>query len=129
MEEHLKIHYDKDADPARLDYRIVKANGVVMWISHLCQAVFAQDGRWLGRRTSSRDITWRKEVEAALREAQNYLENLIDYANAPIIVWDTSFLVTRFNHAFETLTGLDATEVVGRPLEILFPEENKEASL
>ncbi len=129
FEEHLKIHYDKDADPARLDYRIVKANGVVMWISHLCQPVFAQDGRWLGRRTSSRDITWRKEVEAALREAQNYLENLIDYANAPIIVWDTSFLVTRFNHAFETLTGLAAEEVVGRPLEILFPEMSKEASL
>ena len=129
LEDHLKIHYEKDADPARLDYRIVKANGEVRWISHLCRSAFSRDGKWLGRRTSSRDITRRKEVEAALRESQNYLANLIDYANAPIIVWDTSFNITRFNHAFETLTGLEADRVVGRPLEILFPAESKEASM
>ena len=75
------------------------------------------------------DITERKQAEEALRETKDYLENLIDYANAPIIVWDASFRITRFNHAFERLTGLDAREVNGKPLDILFPERSKEDSL
>ncbi len=50
-----------------------------------------------------------------------YLENLINYANAPIIVWDPQFRITRFNHAFELLTGLTEAEVLGQSLEILFP--------
>ena len=54
------------------------------------------------------DITALKKAEEELREARDYLENLIDYANAPVIVWDTSFNITRFNRAFERLTGLGA---------------------
>ena len=67
------------------------------------------------------DITERKQAEEALREASQYLENLINFANAPIIVWDPQFRITRFNHAFERLTGLGAEEVLGKGLEILFP--------
>ena len=51
------------------------------------------------------DITDRKHAEKNLREANEYLQNLINYANAPIIVWDPKFRITRFNHAFEHLTG------------------------
>ena len=75
------------------------------------------------------DITDQKQAEGALRETKDYLENLIDYANAPIIVWDPSFRITRLNHAFERLTGLDARDVHGKPLDTLFPEMSKEDSL
>ena len=51
------------------------------------------------------DITERKRIEGMLSETNQYLENLFNYANAPIIVWDTQFAITRFNHAFESLTG------------------------
>ena len=60
---------------------------------------------------------------------REHLENLFDYANAPIIVWDTDFRITRFNHAFERLTGLRAEDVMGRPLDILFPEASRVDSL
>jgi len=77
----------------------------------------------------TRDITDNKKAEEALREARDYLENLIDYANAPIIVWDSSFRITRFNHAFERLTQKSAAEVLGKHLETLFPESSKVRSL
>ena len=35
-----------------------------------------------------RDVTEEQRAEAALRETRDYLDNLINYANAPIIVWD-----------------------------------------
>ncbi|HXZ29638.1 MAG TPA: PAS domain S-box protein, partial [Dehalococcoidia bacterium] len=56
-----------------------------------------------------------------LRETRDYLDNLFDYANAPIIVWNPKLEITRFNHAFERLTGRSADEVLGNKVDILFP--------
>jgi len=75
------------------------------------------------------DITERKQAEEQLRETRDYLENLLNYANAPIIVWDPQFRITRFNHAFERLTGLDAAEVLGQQLDILFPVDRRDDAL
>ncbi len=75
------------------------------------------------------DITARKQAELELTETTAYLDNLFNYANAPIIVWDPAFRITRFNHAFERLTGYTSEEVLGRHLELLFPPENREFSM
>jgi len=71
----------------------------------------------------------RKRAEEALRETNEYLENLFNYANAPIIVWDPQFRITRFNHAFESLTGRRAQDVIGKSLEILFPPDLVESPM
>jgi len=71
----------------------------------------------------------RIRAEEGLRETRDYLENLIGYANAPIIVWDPNFRITRFNHAFERLTGIREAEALGGKLDILFPEESRDTSL
>ncbi len=71
----------------------------------------------------------RQRAEEALRETKEYLDNLLDYANAPIIVWDPEFRITRFNHAFEYLSGLRARNALGKKLDILFPSESKERSM
>jgi PAS domain S-box-containing protein len=65
----------------------------------------------------------------ALRESNEELNSLINYANAPIIVWDMQFRITRFNHAAEVLTGRTATAVTGWPLDILFPPESLKSSM
>jgi PAS domain S-box-containing protein len=57
------------------------------------------------------------------------LENLINYANAPIIVWDTNSKITLFNHAFERLTGRTMDEMLGQKLDVLFPEESREHAM
>jgi PAS domain S-box-containing protein len=76
-----------------------------------------------------RDITARKQAEELLRETSDYLNNLINYANAPIIVWDPQFRITRFNRAFERLTSFNAAEVIGKQLDIFFPEQSKAESM
>lgn len=70
-----------------------------------------------------------KKNEESLIETKNYLDNLLDYANAPIIVWDPDYRITKFNHAFEHITGRLASEVIGLKLDILFPEEHKKESI
>ena len=66
------------------------------------------------------DITAAKQYEQSLKETRNYLEKLIEGAGAPIVVWDTQMRVTAFNFAFESLTGLPAKSVIGKPVELIF---------
>ena len=68
----------------------------------------------------------RNRSEETLRQTSQYLENLINYANAPIIVWDPGFRITRFNHAFERLTGRMAPDVIGKSIDLLFPESQRD---
>ena len=75
------------------------------------------------------DITEHKQAMKNLHETTTYLENLINYANAPIIVWNPDLKIIKFNHAFEHLTGLKADEVVGGSLDILFPASSRRESL
>ena len=78
---------------------------------------------------TNRDITEHKRAEEKLRETSGYLENLFNYANVPVIVWDASFRVTRFNHAFERLTGMNADDVIGKSLDMLFPANSRDESM
>lgn len=66
---------------------------------------------------------------AELAQTHDYLEKLLTYANAPIVVWDPALRITRFNTAFERITGREASSVVGETLDILFPEEQKEEAM
>jgi len=87
------------------------------------------EGNIIGTVMVFRDITERKKAEKELRETSNYLEKLFNYVNAPIVVWDPAFRITRFNHAFEHLTGYTASEVIGKELNMLFPEASRDESL
>ncbi|MFH0966266.1 MAG: PAS domain S-box protein, partial [Methanobacteriota archaeon] len=74
------------------------------------------------------DVTERKQSEELIRETNAYLENLISIANVPIIVWDSSFRITRLNHACEQLIGRSAEDVIGKSFEILLPPDQIERS-
>ena len=76
-----------------------------------------------------RERKTRQQAEENLKETSAYLNNLLDYANAPIIVWNSKFDITRFNHAFERLTGRKSSDVIGQKLDILFPSDSKAESL
>ena len=67
--------------------------------------------------------------EENLRETNEYLENLISYANVPIIIWDPSFQIKRLNRSFEVLLGRSADEVIGESIKVLFPPGQADRSM
>jgi len=75
-----------------------------------------------------RNITRQKIIQDELTQTKNYLEQLINYANAPIIVWNQEQEIILFNRSFEHLTGYNAGEVLGRNIDFLFPERTLEVS-
>jgi len=51
-------------EDGRLEFRIVRRDGAICWIEHICHPVCDQEGHYKGRRVSNRDITERKLAEA-----------------------------------------------------------------
>ncbi len=80
MDDHL--HDAVHVDTAGLDFRIVKRDGEVRWIAHGCRAVFGREGEYMGRRTSNRDITERKQAEHAVRLLNEELEQRVEQRTA-----------------------------------------------
>ncbi len=65
-------------------------------------------------------------TEQTLRESTQYLENLITFANAPIVVLDPHLRITRTNRAFELLSGRTNDTLEGHEIERLFPLDKRE---
>jgi PAS domain S-box-containing protein len=111
------------------DFEFVHKDGSRLYVIVNASPLFDEGGRYIGTLGFFSDITARKHAEDELRETRDYLDNLIRYANAPIIVWDPSRRIVRFNRAFEFLTGYVSDEVVGQELAMLFPQQSREESL
>lgn len=60
--EIYRIHHDNFAEAhleGEVDFRIIRADGEVRWIAHVCKPVWGDGGDYLGIRGSNRDITER----------------------------------------------------------------------
>ncbi len=106
--------------------QIVRADGSIRDVEVVAAVITDSEGPAI--QVLMNDITERKIAEKELFDTKNYLQNLIDYANAPIIVWDQANKIRLFNHAFEHLTGYLSSEVEGKSLDLLFPEETMKES-
>ncbi len=79
------------------------------------------------------DVTERRREERSLSEKSHitseYLNILLDHAHAPIITWDSSLVIKRFNHEFEKLSGYNKSEVEDKRIEMLFPKNEIDSTL
>lgn len=115
-------------EPYDQEWEVITLKGNHRWVHSVGRAE-VHDGKVKSVSGSFQDITERRLAEDELKRANAHLQSLLDYANAPIVVWDTELRITTFNHAFERLTGLKAIDVLGKHLQVLFPEGNRQQSL
>ncbi len=94
-----------------VEFRIVTRAGETRWIEHICHAVSAPDGTYLGRRASNRDVTERKQAEQALRENSDKLQFLLDEMPIGLALVDEQVNIYFRNRCFLTLFGYDEQDV------------------
>ena len=113
----------KSKVPGDEEFRIIRKDGKIRWISHVCQPVYDEDGQYAGTRASNRDITESKITEDDLKERTRHLEILAE--NIVDMTWtmDMDLNLTFVSPSVETLRGFTVEEAMEQePDEIFTPE-------
>jgi formate hydrogenlyase transcriptional activator len=87
----------------RLEFRIRRRDGQIAWLGHACRPVIDEQGKWLGTRVSTRDLTDRKLAEQSLEAAYAEIAELKERLEK-----ENEYLQDEIKHA------LDFEEIVGR---------------
>ncbi len=128
FDEHIRDYLDgaKRGDAiGGIEFRIVRSDGEVRWVGHVCRPVFGADGIFQGRRGSNRDVTDRKRAEEALRSSSDTLQALVRSSPLAIVTFDKDGNIGMWNPAAERMFGWRAEEIMGRPHPIV-PEDKQD---
>jgi PAS domain S-box-containing protein len=129
-DRHLLAQYHalantQDSFPA--EYRIVKADGKVSWLSGYGRVLDRQaDGKAHHVIHVATDITGRKQVEAALGESQQRLRwsaSIVESSDDAIVSKNLDGIITSWNRGAERVFGYTAEEAVGQPITIVIPHD------
>ena len=122
LDQHLHdITCQAYQDGTSVDFRIVRRNGEVRWISHNCRIISGQNGEDLGRRVSNRDITERKQVEQALVESEERFNLFMDTLPAAVFIKNEEGIYIYVNRYL--VDNFGEHEWVGKADRDIFPPE------
>ena len=111
------------------ELRWIHKDGHIIWTEHLVTLTVDEHGKSVSFTVIARDITERKQVEAALGENQNFTTSLLENAPHATVVIDADTSVKYVNPAWERINGWTLAEVVGKkaPNYPWWPDEYKES--
>jgi PAS domain S-box-containing protein len=115
----------QQAATKEIEYRIIRADGEIRWISHVCQVVLDADRKFLGNRGSNRDITERKVAEAALEATLQENRDLLGelqhrVKNSFGMICSLISLSTRADSPPETRAALEELDLRVRSISELY---------
>jgi PAS domain S-box-containing protein len=108
--------------PPTYEYKIIHKSGDVRWMNQRNILVRDEEGRIVAIEGIVTDITERKKAEEQIRYLKNYLSNIIDSMPSVLVGMDRDETVTQWNRQAEEISGISATEAVGRPISELLPD-------
>ncbi len=118
----------QDSFPA--EYRIVKADGKVSWLSGYGRVLDRQANGTVHRLINvATDITERKQVEAALGESEKrlrWLGSIVEFSDDAIVSKNLDGAITSWNSGAERIFGYTAEEAIGQPITIVIPKDRQD---
>ncbi|CAA9547090.1 MAG: hypothetical protein AVDCRST_MAG88-497 [uncultured Thermomicrobiales bacterium] len=111
----------------RRELEIQRRDGAARIVEDHAHTLY-NDGQFAGRSGIMRDITERKRMEEALRDAHQKLNFHVENTPLAIVEWDGQLRLTRWSREAERIFGWGATEVLGKhPSEWAFIHPEDEA--
>jgi len=118
----LTAHIER-RDPYDVEYRLLTKSGEYGWFRARGQAVWDETGRMTRMAGSLRDVTDRKQVEDALRQNEQLLQDVINNATTHIYVKDTDGRYLLTNRQFRQVFSLTTDQVIGHTDHEIFPKD------
>lgn len=112
-------------DPHSLEYRIIHRSGEERWVNHICRPIVTDDGRALGRRISTRDITERKRHEEQIRWSEQRYRNIVENIHQAYYESDRFAIFTYCNPGMVILSGYTEDELLGKSSFRLVADEDR----
>ena len=109
------------ADPAQIEYRIVRPDGGLRWIWVRMFPVRTETGpptRMIG---IAQDCTERKQAESM----QAFLASIVESSDDSIVGTDLNGRIMSWNQGAEKLFGYTAGEAIGKLITMLFPQDRQ----
>lgn len=100
-------------EPVDYEYRIIRADGSLRYISDHGFPVAEKDGKVTLYVGTGRDITKRRRAEEALKESREYLNQIINCIGDSIFVKDRNHKIVLVNDAYCRFTGKRREEIIG----------------
>jgi diguanylate cyclase (GGDEF)-like protein/PAS domain S-box-containing protein len=104
-------------DEFSLEYRLIAADGRVVWVRDECVLVEDGAGKPLFYQGIMVDITDRKQADEALRESEERFRGAFEYATAGISLSTPDGRYRRVNRAFCEMLGYSETELLAMTYE------------
>lgn len=104
------------------EFRWVAKDGRVIPVISHAMVIQDADGRSIGMRGVTLDVTARHQAAEALRVSEARLSGIISSATDAILTLDDRQRIVVFNHAAEEMFGCAASEVLGGSIDRFVPE-------
>ncbi len=112
--------------PGIVEFRWTAQNGRVVWVASHQMPILDLEGRSMGMRGVTIDVTARKHAEEALRKNEERLRSVLQHMPVMLIATDEEGKCVVWNEECERLTGYGAEEMLDAPnsqlVKRLYPE-------
>jgi PAS domain S-box-containing protein/putative nucleotidyltransferase with HDIG domain len=113
-----------------IDFRIFSLDGKEHWINHVCGKVLDSSGKFLGIRSSNRDVTERKQWENQVLLSANRFRQLFNNMSNGVAIYTPTnngqdFILSDLNQAGEKIDNVSKKKVLGKSILDIFPNVNK----
>lgn len=110
---------NKDVDEIRQEYAIPAKDGKIRIIETLTSPLYKQGAR-IGAASIGRDVTERKQMEAALRESEEKYRLIFNHVSDVIIFTDDHGVILNVSPSVEHLLGYQPEDFIGKRIYAAF---------
>ena len=111
------------------EYPVVLRDGTRKWVLAYVEVLRDADGNLAGLRGTCQDVTERRLAEDARRASDARFRALVESAPDGVVVVDADGRIVLMNDQTSRLVGYRPDELLGRNVELLIPEELRDAHL
>ena len=106
---------EREKKQEEIDIRIICKSGEVKWINHICYSLEDKEGKFLGRRASNRDISYRKKYELDIKESEERFRNIVNISPDALTITNINDgICVEVNSSFEKISGYSKDEILGK---------------